>query len=78
MQTAYEIGAGNASEALDQAAHLMERDPGYYGSLGDVIESYATNAAQTETITNENVADMVRGFLDTLAKAGVEYRPHGF
>lgn len=79
MQTAYDIGAGNATEALDQADYLMQREPDYYHSIEFVIDSYADNAAQTESITTaEDWDDMARGFLDVLARAGITHRPHGF
>ena len=78
MQTPYDIGAGNAAEALDQADGLIVRDPETYRSVGDVIESYAENASQTDGVTQENVDEMQRGFIVTLRKAGIDYTPHGF
>ena len=78
MQTPYQIGSGNAAEALDQADGLMAREPDYYRTIGDVLESYALNVGQTEGVTNENCAEAHRGFLDVLRKAGIDYHPHGF
>jgi hypothetical protein len=78
MQTPFQIGAANASEALEQAAHLVEREPDYYRSVDDVIESYAENAAQSEGVDEVTWSDMERGFISTLRKAGVTYTPHGF
>lgn len=76
MQTAYQIGSGNAEEALDQAEGLMAREPAYYGSVGDVLESYATNAMQTDASLDGY--EIIRGFVDVLKKRGIQYRPHGF
>lgn len=77
-QDAYKIGAENAAEALDQAAYLMSREPDYYRTVEDVIQSYAENAAQSDGITDENVCDMANGFMSILANAGIAYRPIGF
>jgi len=77
MQTLRQIGQGNALEALDQAPGLMEREPDYYRSVGDVLESYATNALQTDGVTDENAGEVERGFMDALKSRGVEYVPHG-
>ena len=76
MQTPYQIGSGHAAEALDQADGLMAREPDYYRTLGDVLESYATNMGQTCGITDANVTEANRGFLDVLRSKGVDYRPH--
>lgn len=77
MQTPYQIGAGNAAEALDQAAYLMEREPDYYTSIEDVIESYATNLADTP-ISKSDWSEAERGFIHELRRAGIDHTPHGF
>lgn len=75
-QTDYNIGAGNADEAFDQAHALMESRPDSYRSIGDVLESYALNVRQTDDIVD--IKEAVRGFLDVVRKHGVDYVPHGF
>lgn len=76
MQTAYEIGKGNAEEAIDQAEGLIARDPKYYSNIGDVLESYATNAMQTDSSLDGY--EIIRGFVDVLKAKKIAYRPHGF
>ena len=70
MQTAYQIGQANAEEALDQVGG---RD---YPTLKDALDAYGDNARETEGVTDENVVEMERGFVDVLRSRGIAYRPY--